>query len=92
MYAFVDAPGVSVQPYTAASRFVLNADGTFALQFPAGESRGTYTESGGRLTFAWNDWTNGSATGVFTGDTLAVSYNLYLSMTDFEDARYLRVP
>ncbi len=89
---FVQTPGVPVQPYTAASRYVLNDDGTFAVQFPSGEYRGRYIESEGRLTFAFNDWKDGSATGAFTGDTLAVSYNLYLSMTDFENARYVRVP
>jgi hypothetical protein len=40
----------------------------------------------------WNDWKLGSAVGVFAGDTLAVSYNDYLLLTDFEDARYVRVP
>ena len=91
-YVFVETPGVSVQPYTAASRFVLGADGTFGLEMPGYVYRGRYTEQDGRLTFAWNDWGAGSATGVFTGDTLLVTYNDYLWLTDFENARYVRIP
>ena len=92
VYVFVHTPGVSVQPTTAASRYVVRDDGTFTAQFLSWYHHGRYTESDGRVTFAFNTWKVGSATGVLAGDTLEVSYNLDMLMAELENARYVRVP
>jgi hypothetical protein len=84
--------------YTRASRFVLYENGTFALQYSSGsqtpEYRGTYTEGNGRVSFSWEGWSVAgpwAATGVLTGDSLAVTYNIIMSLSDFEDASYTLV-
>lgn len=85
------------QDYTRASRFVLGEDGTFVMQiathFHGGWTyRGIYQERDGVITFAWQDWSEGAATGTLAGDTLTVRYNLFMMWTDFEDAIYRRAP
>lgn len=50
VYVFFDSP-YRVADYTRASRFVLHEDGTFALQYPSGEYRGTYREANNVITF-----------------------------------------
>jgi hypothetical protein len=80
---------------TQGSRFVLYDDGTFALQFLrfAGESRGTYQDSEGSVTFHWEGSNSAGpweATGSNTGDRLTVRYNPLMVLTDFEDAVYVR--
>jgi hypothetical protein len=85
----------SVAAYTLASRFVLYDNGTFALQYASGsltpEYRGTYTETDGQVMFTWEGWSVAGpwgATGVLTRDSLAVTYNFIMIMSDFEDATY----
>jgi hypothetical protein len=91
-------PEALARPLTAetqGSRFVLYDDGTFALQFLrfAGESRGTYQDSEGSVTFHWEGSNSAGpweATGSNTGDRLTVRYNPLMVLTDFEDAVYVR--
>ena len=95
VFVYASARG-AVMPYTLASRFVLHDNGTFALQYLSGsqgsnEYRGTYTEVDGLVTFHWEGWsTAGSwgATGVLTGDSLAVTFNMIMLLSDFENATY----
>ena len=88
---------VNVRPYTQQSRFVLGDDGRFALQYDCCEYRGTYTysQATGIITFEWEGWSIAGpwgATGSLTGDLLSVSFNLVMQLSDFEDAKYRRVP
>jgi hypothetical protein len=76
---------------------VLGENGTFVMQIPTHyhggwNYHGTYEEVNGVITFAWDDWREGAATGTLAGDALTVRYNLYMSFTDFEDAIYRRTP
>ena len=82
-----------------ASRYVLYDDGAFGLQYASPrfgtfEYRGMYTESNGHLDFQWEGsslagpW---GATAVITEESLTVSYNVIMQMTDFEDGVFLRV-
>lgn len=87
--------GYRVMPYTLASRFILREDGSFSLQYPSGEYRGTYTEREGTIDFSWEGWSTAGpwgATGVLNGATLTVRYNIIMSLSDFEDAVYTRQP
>jgi hypothetical protein len=79
--------------YTVSSRYVLYDDGAFALEYPSGEYRGTYQESGGTITFNWEGTSSAGpwgATGTLENDRLVVRYNLVMQLTDFEDAVYRR--
>ena len=94
VFGFHSSPYPSVQPYTTASRYVLYRDGSFVLQYPHVQYRGTYTEAAGRITFAWEGWSVAGpwgATGVLTDNLLSVSYNMIMMLSDFEDALYDRV-
>jgi hypothetical protein len=80
--------------YTLSSRFVLNDNGTFALQYPSGLYRGTYTQKDGAITFQWEGWSLAGpwgATGIREGDRLTVRYNVIMQLSDFEDAVYTLV-
>jgi hypothetical protein len=79
-----------------ASRYVLYDDGTFALLFPTlqnGDLRGRYREASGSITFDfdWNAQVAG-ATGVLDGNSMTVTYNQVMYMSDFENGVYVRVP
>jgi hypothetical protein len=94
VFGFVSSPYPAVQGYTAGSRYVLYRDGAFVLQYPHVEYRGRYTETEGRINFEWDGWSVAGpwgATGVLSGDSLSVSYNIIMVMSDFEDALYKRV-
>ncbi len=95
VFEFVSSPYSSVQPYTTVSRYLLYRDGTFVLEYLHVQYRGTYTEAAGRITFEWEGWSVAGpwgATGVLTDDSLSVSYNIIMMLSDFEDALYKRVP
>jgi hypothetical protein len=99
IYDFSQAlhPYPPLQDYTRASRFVLGEDGTFVMQIATHINggwtyRGIYQERDGVITFAWQDWSEGVATGTLAEDTLTVRYNTFLMFTDFEDAIYRRAP
>jgi hypothetical protein len=80
-----------VMGYTAASRFFLNDDGTFALVYPASQYRGRYKQTADTITFDWEGWSLAGpwgATGKLAGDQLTVEYNVVMQLTDFEDAVY----
>ena len=90
---FSSRTGRSVLPYTQASRYVLNDDGRFVLEFPTISGfvvRGRYKEIDRRITFDF-DWNaqSAGAIAVFDGNRMTVSYNLYMGMSDFEDAVYI---
>jgi hypothetical protein len=82
----------------AESRYVLYEDGTHALQlsvYPqAMEFTGRWTRTDSIIQFEWDGWSTAGpwgATGTIRGDDLDVRYNIVMSLTDFEDAVYLRV-
>ena len=96
IYEFRASPGVLVSPYTAASRYVIRGDGTFVLQFPTlpnFEVQGKYREADGRIIFDF-DWNaqQAGATGVFSESEMTVTYNGYMSMSDFENGVYVKTP
>jgi hypothetical protein len=96
-YVFMDT-GVKVASWTQRSRFVLGDDGRFALQYEGiAEYRGTYSYSDatGTLTFEWEGWSTAGpwgATASVRDDVLTVSFNVVMQLSDFENARYRRVP
>jgi hypothetical protein len=96
-YEFIDT-GRKVMNYTRGSRFVLGDDGRFELQYEGlGQYRGTYTYSqdANSLTFSWEGWSVAGpwgASGTIKDDVLAVSFNIIMQLSDFEDASYRRVP
>jgi hypothetical protein len=82
-----------VADYTRHSQFSLYDNGAFALRYVStgAEYRGGYTESDGVITFEWEGWSRAGpwrATATLTSDTLSVSYNTIMQLTDFEDAVY----
>jgi hypothetical protein len=92
VFAFDHQLTYAVMDYTKGSRFVLYDDGTFALQYTRGfEYLGTYTTVNGVVTFAWQGTSTAgpwAANGSLQGDALSVTYNLIMSLSDFEDAVY----
>jgi hypothetical protein len=82
------------------TRYVFYEDGTFGLQFSSAnhgffEYRGRYVQTDARVTFDWDGWSTAGpwgATGALRGDTLTVSYNVVMMLTDFVDGVYLRAP
>lgn len=81
---------------TGGSQFVLGDDGRFVLQAGERDFRGTYTyaASTGLITFAWEarslagPW---EAWGQLQGNVMAVSYNVVMQLSDFEDESFRRV-
>jgi len=81
------------------SRYVVYEDNTFALQF-FNSSRGQF-EYTGRLArsdsvfdLRFDGWSIAGpwiATGALRGDTLSVSYNTVMMLSDFADGYYVRV-
>jgi hypothetical protein len=86
-----------VAAYTATSKYVLSATGTFVLQHRSNglEYAGTYRSENGPLAgyvtfqFTGTQW---EATARVTGDMLEVRYNTSAWGADFEDAVYTRTP
>jgi PKD repeat protein len=89
---------VSTEMSGAISRYVLYADSTFGLQYV--NARWGFFEYTGRyarvdasigLNFDANDghW---QATGTLQGDSLVVTYNLDMALSDFEDGVYRLAP
>ena len=85
-----------VSDYTRRSRFVVYDNGAFVLQYVGlGEYRGGYTDANGIVTFEWEGWSTAGpwgARGTLKGDSLTVTYNLIMQLTDFEDAVYVLMP
>lgn len=96
IYLSVEGPSEANGNFT--SRYVLYADKTFALQYVGpGVSLsypGRYVLAGSVIMFNWdeiNPLGNWSASGTLSGSDLAVQYNIYMLLSDFVDARYVRV-
>ena len=80
------------------SRYVLFGDSTFALEF--GSPRfgsfaytGRYKRVNSRIVFSWNAWSAAGPWGAeatLSGDSLKVTYNLVMMMSDFIDGTYVR--
>lgn len=98
VFNFFSQSSYPVREYTTRSRYVLNNDSTFALHYDDNggfDYRGTYTKMNDIITFNWEGWSTAGpwgATGIIRGDTLTVSYNIIMMLSDFEDAVYLRKP
>jgi dipeptidyl aminopeptidase/acylaminoacyl peptidase len=84
-------------PRGALSRYVLQGDGTFALQYVTEqpgffEYRGMYSRVNGSIVFGFDPnpgaW---QATGTINGDSLVVAYNENMQLADFEDGVYVRI-
>ena len=91
IYAFDRQASYPVQWYTVGSRYVLYDDGTFALQYlTAGEYRGRNREASATVTFDFDSFSAAGATAALAGDTLTVRYTLLMSLSDFDDAIYVR--
>ena len=70
-------------------RFVLDEDGTFALQTSAGsEWRGTYSSEDATVTLDF-EGANWLATGTLRGDSLFVEYNEAALLNDFQNGVYV---
>jgi len=97
IYVAVSSPYYTMHGSPLRSRYVLYADGTFALQYssanyPFFEYRGRYKDDNGSVTFEWEGWSTAGpwgATGVLREDSVTVRYNLVMQLSDFEDGVYL---
>lgn len=96
VYAYSAPLDNHVSPYTTLSRFVLYDDRSFGLQMHTQwrtvEYRGTYTEVGSDVAFAWEGWSvlgAWGATATLLQDTLTVQYNWVMLLNDFENAVYV---
>ena len=90
VFPFEHQLSFAVMDYTKGSRYVLYDDGTFSLQYTRGfEYPGKYTTANGVVTLVFQGagWT---ASGSLQGDELSVRYNQDMSLSDFEDAVYLK--
>jgi len=81
-------------PRCELSRYVLQEDGTFALQYVKDfffEYTGRYSRENASIAFAF-DANSGAwqATGTIHGDSLVVAYNTNMQLSDFEDGVYVR--
>ena len=56
----------------------------------AGEYRGRYREPSTTVTFDFESFGAAGATATLASDTLTVQYTLFMSLSDFEDAIYVR--
>jgi hypothetical protein len=88
-YSRVSAPATC---YGSCERFVLYVDGTFALRYSHVEFLGTFTRQDSILALAFSADAGWVATGILRSDTLFVTYNTRMSLSDFEDALFLRTP
>jgi hypothetical protein len=84
-----------VSHWTERSSLLLSDSGEFAMQNEMPSSRpylGAYQREGNRITFAFSDYgpVNGIAHGTLTdgGEFLEVRFNLWMGLSDFEDAVY----
>lgn len=83
-----------------ASRYVLNADSTFALQFSSvkfgfHQYAGRYAREGSTIALDFRDPTQlgrweWEATGTLRGDSLGVAYNIAMALDDFVDGVFVR--
>jgi hypothetical protein len=90
VFVFSSASSYPVRDYTNASRFVLEQDSTFSLQYASlgGRYDGTFSEANGRIEFSFPG--GGNATGTLNGELLDVRYSIWMEHSDFENAIYQR--
>src|SRR5687768_5385411 len=88
-YARVSAPTTC---YGSCERFVLYVDGTFTLRYSHVEFLGTFTRRDSTLTLMFSADAGWVATGFLRSDSLSVTYNARMSLSDFEDALFLLTP
>lgn len=88
-YSRVSAPTTC---HGSCERFVLYVDGTFALRYSHVEFLGTFTRRDSTLALAFTADAGWVATGILRSDTLSVTYNARMSLSDFEDALFLLTP
>jgi hypothetical protein len=79
-----------------ASRYLLYADGTFALQYasaryPFFEYLGAYSEENGLITLDFSGDGRWDATGTIDDESLTVKYNDIMIHSDFENGVYQRL-
>jgi len=77
----------------ASSRYVLYDDSTFALEFTTGVYLGRYRRTDSRIVFSWEGWSTmgpWGAEATLRGDSLKVTYNVVMAMSDFVDGTYIR--
>jgi len=80
------------------TRYVLYGDGTFALEFYSprfgpGVYTGRYKRTDSRIVFDWDGWSTAGpwgAEGTLRGDSLTVTYNTVMMLSDFVDGTYVR--
>jgi hypothetical protein len=82
-------------PLNAYSRYLLFADGAFILEYEgqAFGYGGRFVRNDSTIVFNFADSSLAGAwvaTGAIRGDSIVVSYNLVMMMTDFEDGTYVR--
>jgi hypothetical protein len=98
VFNFLSQSSYAISGFTTRSRYVLYDNGTFVLQYADNggfEYRGRYTEVNSIITFEWEGWSAAGpwgATGTLRGETLTLAYNPVMTLSDFEDAVYLRKP
>ena len=93
IYAYRGPASYDVSWYTLGSQFRLYDNGGFTLVYPHVSYRGTYRDVDGVIAFAWEGWSVAGpweASGTLQGDVLTVRYNIIMSLSDFEDAVYVR--
>ena len=78
--------------FGSCERFVLYVDGTFALRYSHVEFLGTFTRRDSILTLMFSADAGWVATGFLRSDSLSVTYNARMSLSDFEDALFLLAP
>jgi len=88
---------------TERSRYILHSDSSFLLQYNYDEGndyrrgiqyKGRYAKTVTSASFTWEGWSVAGpwgAIGTLRGDTLTVGYNTIMSLSDCENAVYLRV-
>lgn len=83
--------------FIGASSYVLYEDSTFNLHYDAHgglDYPGKFSRSGSEITFRFDGWSTAGpwiANATLRGDTLTVTYNIVMSLSDFEDGIYVRV-
>ena len=83
---------------SVTTHYMLYGDSTFALEFVSPRFgpfsyTGRYKRTNSRIVFSWNAWSAAGPWGAeatLTGDSLKVTYNLVMMMTDFVDGTYVR--
>jgi hypothetical protein len=89
---------ISYHGGSLSSRYALYDDSTFLLEFVsprfgAFNYAGRYTRADSRIVFSWDGASTAGPWGAeatLRGDSLKVTYNFVMSMSDFVDGTYVR--